>query len=62
MERLPRPTCDEAQHQEEEYVKSGQQMLGTISIDDNELPKDLAFKHLGSRIAANGTTPTDAEC
>ncbi|EYB98460.1 hypothetical protein Y032_0131g1640 [Ancylostoma ceylanicum] len=44
-----------------EYVECGEQTPGTIFVDDAELPKAPAFKYLGSRISADGTTLGEAE-
>ncbi|EPB72944.1 hypothetical protein ANCCEY_07976 [Ancylostoma ceylanicum] len=44
-----------------EYVECGEQTPGTIFVDDAELPKASAFKYLGSRISADGSTLVEAE-
>ncbi|KAL6735402.1 hypothetical protein Aduo_005847 [Ancylostoma duodenale] len=45
-----------------EYLECGEHTPGTISIDNEELPKVFVFKYLGSRISADGNTLTEAEC
>ncbi|EYC10880.1 hypothetical protein Y032_0053g2350 [Ancylostoma ceylanicum] len=44
-----------------EYVECGEQTPGTIFVDDAEVPKASAFKYLGSRISADGSTLVEAE-
>ncbi|EYC17540.1 hypothetical protein Y032_0030g2121 [Ancylostoma ceylanicum] len=44
-----------------EYVECGEQTPGTILADNAELPKVSAFKYLGSRISADGSTLVEGE-
>ncbi|EYC37425.1 hypothetical protein Y032_0792g2374 [Ancylostoma ceylanicum] len=44
-----------------EYVECGEQTPGKIFVDDAEPPKASAFKYLGSRISADGSTLVEAE-
>ncbi|EYC34345.1 hypothetical protein Y032_0001g372 [Ancylostoma ceylanicum] len=45
-----------------EYLECGDQTPGHVAINSEELPKASVFKYLGSRIAADSNTLTEAEC